>query len=322
MEQPSDPAIAKVMIIHTSDPRPQQLFDSATPRMTTSPSDTGSAIGARGCREAGREGPLKRSRRGCWTCRKRRVKCDEGHPTCGPCTRLHRDCHYDHSWKFNNLIMRIRRQHDHVTTLGSPIWDQRMHSLTSKAAAGRSTQMGFPTSGDSTQGCDPETGSLSCPSKFFNSILTPHSFAKLPEYGGPVEHHDRDSPVSENSQDASTNGSDYTMLSKFEETPYAESFSSPPEQSSRVSGDLAQTKHVPLDSDTYGPVDYLLYYKEFISPRIMPVEARQTFSAGSGAGEVVLSLSKTFEPVSLSSRTNPPRRQTISLSVNLSLFDI
>lgn len=33
-------------------------------------------------------GPSK----GCWTCRKRRVKCDEGRPSCHQCSRLGRDC--------------------------------------------------------------------------------------------------------------------------------------------------------------------------------------------------------------------------------------
>ena len=36
----------------------------------------------------------KKSRKGCSTCKKRRVKCDEGRPICGNCERMNIDCHY------------------------------------------------------------------------------------------------------------------------------------------------------------------------------------------------------------------------------------
>ncbi|KAI1177258.1 fungal-specific transcription factor domain-containing protein [Nemania sp. FL0916] len=35
-----------------------------------------------------------RSSQGCWTCRLRRKKCDEAHPTCAACLSLEIDCHY------------------------------------------------------------------------------------------------------------------------------------------------------------------------------------------------------------------------------------
>ncbi|KAG0636975.1 hypothetical protein HOY80DRAFT_1053009 [Tuber brumale] len=35
-----------------------------------------------------------RSRKGCWTCRERKVKCDEVHPICGHCGRLERQCDF------------------------------------------------------------------------------------------------------------------------------------------------------------------------------------------------------------------------------------
>jgi hypothetical protein len=40
----------------------------------------------------GRSGP--RSRAGCIICKQRRVRCDEGHPVCGHCSRLQLDCVY------------------------------------------------------------------------------------------------------------------------------------------------------------------------------------------------------------------------------------
>ncbi|KAH7146331.1 fungal-specific transcription factor domain-containing protein [Dactylonectria macrodidyma] len=38
--------------------------------------------------------PGKRSRQGCEECRKRRRKCDEQKPSCGPCSAFKRSCHY------------------------------------------------------------------------------------------------------------------------------------------------------------------------------------------------------------------------------------
>ncbi|KAL2840391.1 fungal-specific transcription factor domain-containing protein [Aspergillus pseudoustus] len=35
-----------------------------------------------------------RSRKGCWTCRQKKVKCDESRPRCQRCLRLHRHCDY------------------------------------------------------------------------------------------------------------------------------------------------------------------------------------------------------------------------------------
>lgn len=43
--------------------------------------------------------PFKRSRSGCFTCRVRRKKCSEVHPTCTACTQLGIDCHWrEPSW--------------------------------------------------------------------------------------------------------------------------------------------------------------------------------------------------------------------------------
>ncbi|KAL2845261.1 fungal-specific transcription factor domain-containing protein [Aspergillus pseudoustus] len=37
---------------------------------------------------------ISRARTGCWTCRARRIKCDEGRPKCRRCARLNVDCEY------------------------------------------------------------------------------------------------------------------------------------------------------------------------------------------------------------------------------------
>ncbi|KAJ9161373.1 Acriflavine sensitivity control protein acr-2 [Coniochaeta hoffmannii] len=38
--------------------------------------------------------PKKRSRNGCWPCKNRKVKCDEGHPQCDNCQKAHIECDY------------------------------------------------------------------------------------------------------------------------------------------------------------------------------------------------------------------------------------
>ena len=43
-----------------------------------------------------------RSRRGCWTCRVRKVKCDEGRPRCNQCTRLNHVCDYSPKLAFKD----------------------------------------------------------------------------------------------------------------------------------------------------------------------------------------------------------------------------
>ncbi|OGE48284.1 hypothetical protein PENARI_c030G02380 [Penicillium arizonense] len=52
-----------------------------------------------------------RSRRGCQTCRDKKVKCDEGRPNCARCTRLNRHCDY---------TPRPRKPYSRQTTLTSP----------------------------------------------------------------------------------------------------------------------------------------------------------------------------------------------------------
>ncbi len=50
-----------------------------------------------------------KSKSGCTSCKRRRVKCDEGRPTCGPCRRLALVCEYAHGQKdqAGALVVRI-----------------------------------------------------------------------------------------------------------------------------------------------------------------------------------------------------------------------
>ena len=69
-----------------------------------------------------------RSRTGCWTCRTRKVKCDEGRPICGQCTRLGHTCDYSARLSFREDTGRIReRMQKDVNVLGSPVWDRQSY---------------------------------------------------------------------------------------------------------------------------------------------------------------------------------------------------
>ncbi|KAK4906731.1 hypothetical protein LTR66_017693, partial [Elasticomyces elasticus] len=85
-----------------------------------------------------------RSRTGCWTCRSRKVKCDEGHPQCNvwhsspssfypsfviysqfqqQCTRLGHTCDYRPRLAFRDDTPRIMGRMTDVKTNGHVVWD-------------------------------------------------------------------------------------------------------------------------------------------------------------------------------------------------------
>lgn len=64
----------------------------------------------------------RRSRLGCEECRRRRRKCDEGRPVCGPCSKFHRRCDFKLKVVFGNTSKRgkTERNDDHGRD-GAPI---------------------------------------------------------------------------------------------------------------------------------------------------------------------------------------------------------
>lgn len=64
-----------------------------------------------------------RSRTGCWTCRTRKVKCDEGRPICGQCSRLGHNCDYIPRLSFRDDTPRVVERMQEVSIVGSSIWD-------------------------------------------------------------------------------------------------------------------------------------------------------------------------------------------------------
>ncbi|KAK9319761.1 hypothetical protein V1517DRAFT_265644 [Lipomyces orientalis] len=67
---------------------------------------------------------VPRSRNGCWTCRNRKVKCDEAQPKCKPCARLGIVCDYTRRLNYKDDTPRVLRKLAKVTdTAGCPVYD-------------------------------------------------------------------------------------------------------------------------------------------------------------------------------------------------------
>ncbi|KAK9467766.1 hypothetical protein V1512DRAFT_260011 [Lipomyces arxii] len=67
-----------------------------------------------------------RSRNGCWTCRSRKIKCDEVHPKCTPCSRLGITCDYTRRLNYKDDTSRIlSKMVDVIDTTGCPVYDEQ-----------------------------------------------------------------------------------------------------------------------------------------------------------------------------------------------------
>ncbi|KAF8544385.1 hypothetical protein BDD12DRAFT_816091 [Trichophaea hybrida] len=69
----------------------------------------------------------KRSRAGCLTCRKRKVKCDEDSPVCKNCTRLRRTCHWNAESRAATLILTDGTTDRCDTSLSQPAGGTGVH---------------------------------------------------------------------------------------------------------------------------------------------------------------------------------------------------
>ncbi|KAL2074472.1 hypothetical protein VTL71DRAFT_8250 [Oculimacula yallundae] len=81
----------------------------------------------------GIKAPVPRTRTGCLTCRKRKVKCDEAKPNCGRCERLQREC----TWSDELQVIPHKRPY------GSPSGSSSEHGLQS-TLSGQNFVIEFP----------------------------------------------------------------------------------------------------------------------------------------------------------------------------------
>lgn len=103
-------------------------MDSQKPDLVPSPVDSrNQTLDSDDDQAAAKKRRLKRrsrvrSKDGCKTCRRRRVKCDEIKPRCGPCTRLGKKCSWRKRWRFYDLTAHTRTMNQDVFPMGSPSW--------------------------------------------------------------------------------------------------------------------------------------------------------------------------------------------------------
>jgi len=64
-----------------------------------------------------------RSRFGCWTCRTRKVKCDEARPECKPCSRLGHTCDYNPRLFFKDDTPRVIERMGLANPRRGSVWD-------------------------------------------------------------------------------------------------------------------------------------------------------------------------------------------------------
>ena len=156
-------------------------FPPLAPRNSTPSSSRTATTGS----PSGRHARLShRSRAGCWTCRGRKVKCDEVRPRCGPCKRLNRECDWDHRWNFSNATLSTQGRYSNVSTTGNPVWDSNASDdLTSPIVNGYDDLPEFISLlTDEERERKAETRRPGT----FSVVVTPESFSDLPEYAESV----------------------------------------------------------------------------------------------------------------------------------------
>jgi hypothetical protein len=279
----------------------QRLPQSSSPTKSQSSgsnSDVDSAMGER--RPCTRQSK-PRSRNGCWTCRQRKVKCDETRPKCGSCLRLSKDCEWGQRWKFDDLSIRTRRRHKHVSIAGSPSWDDNSQQLVSVRQLYPRRQPLLPPFAQLSNEDEREKKALTQSPGTYNVILTPYSFRSLPEYGGLIRRYRRASGAFNCfSQNDSSEDPNLIFLSEFEDTPY---FMALPDRKSSINtlGSQSSCPSSPTlpdspDDDAVN-VDFVMtHYQGFITKRMMPLGSRFALS-GPGNEDAIVQESRSFAPV-------------------------
>lgn len=123
-----------------------------------------------------------RSRTGCWTCRSRKVKCDEGHPQCNQCTRLGHICDYRPRLAFRDDTPRIMGRMADVKTDGNVVWDLSSPTPSEEKSDYFSCKDVLPVFALLTSDEDREKKAEACSPGTYHVVVTPDSFSALPEY--------------------------------------------------------------------------------------------------------------------------------------------
>lgn len=127
-----------------------------------------------------------RSRTGCWTCRTRKVKCDEGRPVCGQCTRLGHNCDYSPRLAFRDDTPRVLERMQDVTIVPSSVWDSNSPAMT-EASTGSAVVDDLPPFASLTTDEDREKKAERSSPGTYNVVVNQDSFQHLPEYNDDPE---------------------------------------------------------------------------------------------------------------------------------------
>lgn len=109
------------------------------------------------------------------------VKCDEAHPRCGPCTRLNRECDWDHRWNFNDSVHVVQSKYSNVNTSGNAVWDPAARTYSSPPLP-LPEHDDLPDFASLTTDEDRERKAITQRPGTFAVVATPESFYDLPEY--------------------------------------------------------------------------------------------------------------------------------------------
>ncbi|KAL4940809.1 hypothetical protein BDV06DRAFT_15216 [Aspergillus oleicola] len=124
-----------------------------------------------------------RSRTGCWTCRSRKIKCDEVHPQCNQCARLGHVCDYQPRLCFRDDTRRVMERMPDVKTKGNAVWDLKLSRRKSHPFSSDPVPCDMlPDFSRLTSDEDREKKAQSSAPGTYNVVVVPESFARLPEY--------------------------------------------------------------------------------------------------------------------------------------------
>ncbi|KAL4783487.1 hypothetical protein BJX76DRAFT_255362 [Aspergillus varians] len=124
-----------------------------------------------------------RSRTGCWTCRSRKIKCDEVHPQCNQCARLGHVCDYQPRLCFRDDTRRVIERMPDVKTKGNFVWDPKMSTRRENPVSSDLIPCNqLPDFSKLTSDEDREKKAQGSVPGTYHVVVVPESFARLPEY--------------------------------------------------------------------------------------------------------------------------------------------
>ncbi|QIX00250.1 hypothetical protein AMS68_005767 [Peltaster fructicola] len=219
-------------------------------------------------------------------------------------------CDWDHRWNFTDVTASTQTRHVHILTHGNAVWDPsvRPHGVGSESPLPSDD---LPPFNVLTNDQDRERLARSTTPGTFSVIVTPDSFANLPEYvqePSPTERRRSstrslrgafgDSPST--SRRASRVDPNIVILDRFEENYESPSlYTSPPRRASLPDCNNQQSLPLVIRSVTYPPtsnsdhgnIQLLASFKRHTAYRIIP----QAFDSPGTHGETPRSLRDMFE---------------------------